>query len=196
MLRRPQVYIVHGYRAAPDHHWFPWLKEQIEAAGAAVHILPLPDSQHPRLADWLACLARYAPAPDADSFFVGHSLGCITVLRYLETLRAPIGGMVLVAGFAERIDILPELDSFSGETLATGALIERVARRVVVASQDDPVVPFACSERLATRLAAKLLVEPHGGHFLGADGCHQLEPVRHELQAMLDDRRAARIPVA
>lgn len=183
-----QVYVVHGYRAAPDHHWFPWLKRRVEATGASVHILPLPDSQQPRLEDWLACLARHAPAPGADSFFVGHSLGCITVLRYLETLRAPVGGMVLVAGFAERIDGLPELDSFSGETLAAGALIERVPRRVVVASQDDPVVPFACSERLATRLAARLLVEPHGGHFLGADGFTELEPVRRALQAMLDDR--------
>ena len=32
-------YIVHGYQASPDSHWFPWLKRLLTADGHTVHTI-------------------------------------------------------------------------------------------------------------------------------------------------------------
>lgn len=48
--------------------------------------------------------------PDEQTYFVGHSLGCQAIARYLESLSESIkvGGVVFVAGFFKRLSGLGE----------------------------------------------------------------------------------------
>lgn len=43
--------------------------------------------------------------PDLNTYFAGHSLGLIAILRYLEILpeTQKVGGCVFVAGFGEEL---------------------------------------------------------------------------------------------
>src|SRR5260370_27029587 len=96
-----KLYIIPGYRASPTDHWFPWLKQRAEARGSAATVLKMPTPSNPELGEWLKTLQESISAPDKNTFFVAHSLGCITLLRYLDSLPAErqIGGFIFVFGF-------------------------------------------------------------------------------------------------
>jgi predicted alpha/beta hydrolase family esterase len=173
-LRR--VVIVHGYESSPDANWFPWLQRTLETEGIAVTFVPLPDPEDPDKAAWENAVSAALGMPDAATMVVAHSLGVVTALRVLAALPEPweLGGLVLVAGFTEQLETLPELDSF----LAADVDIERVATRIgdrtVIRSDTDPFVPPAASDDLARRLDARLQIHPGAGHFMAEDGVTRL----------------------
>lgn len=184
--RRQHVYVVHGYTATPGDHWFPWLKARLEADGVGVEVLPMPDSSQPVAAAWDAFLDARVVRHDEDSFLVGHSLGCIAIVRHLlQTRGAACGGMVLVAGFAEPLRGIPELDGFVAGLGALEDLRQTVARRTVIAAADDEVVPHAATQRLAARLDAQFVTVERGGHFLGREGYTEFPLVYERLAAMM-----------
>ena len=96
-----KVVLVHGWGGTPDEGWFPWLKGELEAKGFEVAAPQLPNTDEPRIAAWVPSLAAAAGEVGEETYFVGHSMGCQTILRYLETLPegAKVGGAIFVAGF-------------------------------------------------------------------------------------------------
>ena len=78
-----KIVIIHGYTSHCDAEWFPWLKTRLERDGLMPYIPEMPDSDHPVLQDWLNQLEREIPVFDEDTLLIGHSLGSITLLRYL-----------------------------------------------------------------------------------------------------------------
>lgn len=179
------VYIIHGYQATPDSHWFPWLKQMLEAEGHQVEVLALPGPNTPKFEGWLDHLRANITRHDAQSFFIGHSLGCITLLRHLESQQDAVGGMVLVSGFAEPLSFLPALDSFTAEPLNTEHLKNIVPQRLVMAAQDDNIVPYPYSLRLAEKLAAEWELFEDGGHFMAEDGFTEFPALYDAISQML-----------
>ncbi|KAF1006166.1 MAG: putative hydrolase YdeN [Luteibacter sp.] len=110
-----RVVIVHGYMASPTDHWFPTLTQSLEVEGARVDVVSLPESNAPRAQAWAATLQDVVPHVDENTFIIGHSLGCVTTLRHLQSLPAGsrIGGLVLVSGFDCTLDNIPELAEFT-----------------------------------------------------------------------------------
>lgn len=167
-----RLFIVHGYMAAPDHHWFNWLKQQAEQAGISVTVPRLPASHTPDPDAWLSALEEDIGRPDEDTWLIGHSLGCITLLNYL-TQRHPeafAGGLLLVAGFSEPVPGLEELSAFTRTPVNGASVICRVKQRAVIASLNDDIVPAEYSLRLSQQLAARFYGLPEHGHFQRSDG--------------------------
>ena len=182
-----KVDIIHGYRASPGSHWFPWLRERLTEAGADVEILAMPTPQEPKLDAWITQVEAAVRDIDSHTYFVAHSLGCITTLRYLQKQNPakPIGGIVLVSGFAKPLPELPMLDEFTQQALDDERLIRSVKRRAVIAAKDDSIVPHAYSKELAERLLADFYEVEHGGHFLESDGYTALPLVADVLAGMM-----------
>src|SRR3989344_405791 len=113
MLSMPRVFLIHGWDGRPDNHWFPYLSLELKANGFEVNAPQMPNAATPKVGEWLSFLKDYVGKPDAETFFVGHSLGCITIARYLAELspKAKVGGCVFVAGFSGNISI-PEISEF------------------------------------------------------------------------------------
>ena len=65
----------------------------------------------------MAHLAQLVGEPDEQTFFVGHSIGCQTILRYLESLPADkkVGGAVFVAGWFVLGDLETEEEKIIGK---------------------------------------------------------------------------------
>ncbi|OLV75237.1 signal peptide-containing protein, partial [Acinetobacter baumannii] len=42
-----QIFVLHGYSASINDHWFLDLKHQIEDENTTVTLIPFPDSEHP-----------------------------------------------------------------------------------------------------------------------------------------------------
>src|ERR1700690_1832263 len=108
-----KVVFVHCWEGTPDQAWYPWLKKELEAKGFEVIVPQLPDTNSPRIAKWVPALAVAAGVVDDDTYFVGHSMGCETIVRYLEGLPEgqKVGGAVFIAGFFERLTGLDNDDN-------------------------------------------------------------------------------------
>lgn len=176
------VYVVHGYMAAPQSNWFPWLVEQCQYHNINIHVLEMPNSHFPDKEIWNDKLTNEIQL-DSDTIVVGHSLGCITLLRYLaqQHTSTSIKGAILVSGFFEAVGGLPELDTFTQESVNFSDLIHRIQHRVVITARNDDIVPHHYSERLAEKLSADFLLYQEGGHFIDRDGIRTLPAVLEKI---------------
>lgn len=179
-----RVFIVHGYQGWPQKNWFPWLTQQLAEKGVKARALTLPHPNAPELEQWLGTLEREITAPDANTYLVAHSLGCITTLQYLmrAPLHEPIGGFVLVSGFDRKIPGLSLLDGFTRDPLDFAKLQRLAPHRAVLSARDDSIVPFAYTEDLAHKLQADFYPRDHGNHFMDSDGFMSLPQVLEILQ--------------
>ena len=153
---KKRVFVIHGFDAHPHKHWFMWLKNKLATLNIDTHILAMPNPQNPTLQEWIECISQNVGNPDKQTFFVAHSLGTISTLQYIETLKQnsikpKIGGILLVSGFCSPLPSLPELDSFANEKLDFTNIISRTNTRIVIAARDDEIVPCDLSENLAQK---------------------------------------------
>src|SRR5437016_1364128 len=97
--------IVHGWDGYPEEGWFPWLKKELQTKGFKVSVPQMPESQKPRINNWVPALAKAVEKAEENTYFVGHSMGVQAITRYLLTLPkgAKVGGAVFVAGFFKRL---------------------------------------------------------------------------------------------
>ncbi len=145
-----KLYIIPGYRASPTDHWFPWLKQRAEARGSAATVLKMPTPSNPELGEWLKTLQESISAPDKNTFFVAHSLGCITLLRYLDSLPAErqIGGFILVSGFSSLPSgtLSKQLDPFIKDPVDYEHLRKMALQRVVIGALEVPRQVARCKD--------------------------------------------------
>ncbi|MBG6179105.1 RBBP9/YdeN family alpha/beta hydrolase [Arthrobacter sp. CAN_A1] len=175
------IFVVHGYQASPGEHWFPWLTSRFPSPQDSVTVLELPTPNEPTTAGWIAALQESIGRPSAGTVIVAHSLGCIAALRFLASLDPgwSLGGLILVAGFAEPLDSLPLLDSFTTGNEFVDRL--EISHCTVIGSDNDPVVTPALTASLADRLGGRLVIVPGGGHFGSDDGYLTFPEVEAEL---------------
>ncbi|AAU38988.1 RBBP9/YdeN family alpha/beta hydrolase [[Mannheimia] succiniciproducens] len=167
---RKQLYITHGYTANSQSHWFQWLKNQLIPHQIHTNIFDMPDSSKPNPQIWLAHHQTYINQCDENTVFIGHSLGCIATLRYLQRQKKKIKGLILVAGFDEPLDNLPELTSFTLQRIYYPELIANIPQRIVIGSSNDEVVAPKYTQKLAANLQASYLTVENAGHFLARQG--------------------------
>lgn len=191
-LMQKRVFIVHGWSGFPEEGWFPWLKKELESRDYKVQVPQLPDAGNPRIEKWVPKLAEVVGIPDEQTYFVGHSIGCQTIARYLESLSADVrvGGAVFVAGFFKRLTNL-EPDEETQETarlwLETPINLEKVKthlpQSIAIFSDNDPYVPLDNQDDLRSKLGSEIIIEHQTGHFSGpSDGVTKLPVV---LEAIL-----------
>lgn len=175
--------IIHGYGAEPGSHWFPWLAEQLTAAGIETTIPALPDALDPRDDVWLGRAAEALGTPDEHTAIIAHSLGCLTALRVFAAAGpgARLGRLVLVSGFLERLPGFDSLDAFVGDGVDVAGMSDRIDRITLIRSDDDTIVPASLTDALAAQLGAQPIVVPGAGHFLGADGHLSLPAARDAI---------------
>lgn len=178
---KKRAFLIHGWSGHPEEGWRPWLRDELAARGIEVAIPAMPDTDHPRMHAWLAKLKEAVGTPNEHCFFVGHSLGVITILQYLEVLkkRQQVGGAVLVAGFTDlSINVTEEdtseLVSFFQTPLDFEKVKKHCGKFVTIHSDNDPYVSLRHGEILRDKLGAKLIVMHNMKHFSGTDGITEL----------------------
>lgn len=178
MSIQKRVFIIHGWEGSPQGDWFPWLQKELEIKGFIVETPVMPDTMYPTLGGWLAHLKKIAGEPDENTYFVGHSLGVITILRYLESLTEDkkIGGIVLVAGFPEPIDY-EEINSFFVKPLDYQRVKKVVGKIIAIHSDNDPDVSLKNGDILKEKLGANLIIIPNAGHLNAEFGFTELPVV-------------------
>ncbi len=182
------VIIVHGWDGTPEEGWFPWLKAELEKNGFVVRVPQLPETGSPRISKWVPALAAAVGVPDTQTYFVGHSMGCQTIARYLETLPEgqQVGGAVFVAGFFKRLTDIDDKETES-HWLDTPIDLHKVRlhlpKSVAIFSDDDPWVSADNQEDFRDKLGSEIVVEHNKKHFSGEEGTTSL-PIA--LQKLLE----------
>ena len=179
-IKNSTVYIIHGYGATPQDHWFPWLNKKLQMQKVNV------------VSAWQQTLSQYIGMPDERCVFVAHSLGTISLLHYLSTLHPQkVGGIILVAGFGARIPSLSQIDNFNIDAYVDRTMIDMATIRAMtqqiycIISKNDPIVAPQASHVLATQLNAHIVEISNGGHFLATDGFTELPEVWSAVEQCL-----------
>ena len=177
-----RVFIIHGWGGSPDANWFPWLKTELENKGFNAIAAQMPNADYPNQENWLRYMQELIGKPDESTFLIGHSLGVIAILRYLETLESNrIGGVILVAGFSESLGTIPEIENFFIKEVDYGKVKLSCNKFVVINSDDDPYVPMRKGEVLRDKLDAKFIVIHNAGHLNAGTGYFKLPIALKEL---------------
>jgi len=169
--------IVHGWGNTPQSNWFQSVAKSLTQEGYNVEVLEMPNTQEPQIDSWTAKLIETAPKPNRDAYFIGYSMGCQTIMRYLESLKGSVqvGKIVFVAPFFN-LQNMEDRDSkrISKPWLETPINFEKVKSHLssltAIFSDNDPYVSLSDKEVFKSLLGAKVIVEHNKGHFRTADG--------------------------
>ena len=178
------VYIIHGYSASPEDHWFLWLEKKLLQDNVLVTRVHLPNSKSPHLNDWLKELEQKVLLND-EAYIVAHSLGCITAVRYISRMNIPIGGAIFVSGFDRRLVNLPVLDEFVKDIPDIAQAGSLITQKLTILSRDDTIVPPSYTEHFALNINSQLIEFKQAGHFLASDGFDELPVVYNNLKLMI-----------
>ena len=182
-----RVFVVHGWEGSPEEGWFPWLKDELTKKGFDVNVLPMPNSEEPKIEEWVSFLAKNVGKADSKTILVGGSIGCQTIWRYLETLAddEKIAGAVLVAPWTKLKPAATE-DEESKEIakpwletpIDWGKVRNKAGRFIAIFSDNDPYVYLEDGKFFEQKLGAKVIIEHEKGHFSGDDGITSLPSAR------------------
>jgi len=182
--------IIHCWDGYPEYCWYPQTKRELEEQGFTVSVPEMPETHAPQLSLWLPKLKEVIGNPDENLFLIGHSSGCITILRYLEQLGPDqkVGGVVLVAGFTDDLGY-EELKNFFETPIDFEKIKTKAKQFVVIASDDDPYVPLKHADILQDKLGADVIIKHSMGHFSGASNeegsCTSLPEVTDTIKKMV-----------
>jgi len=179
------IVILHGIEGHAGIHWQQWLNDELIKAGHKVIMPNLPQSQHPDRHTWLHFIKNIIDnlSQDEEIILVGHSLGVITALDFIETSKRKISKLISVSGFAKPTDN-PLNDYFMKEkTTKFKKVLKNLKSAVVIYGTKDPYVP----QKILSHLAKKLKVEPiiikDGGHLNTESGFTRFPQI---LSAIID----------
>ncbi|MBI3255796.1 MAG: serine hydrolase family protein [Candidatus Andersenbacteria bacterium] len=177
---KKRVFIIHGWGGKPDEHWLPWLGKELEKQGFTVVAPSMPNADKPVIEEWVPYLTREVGELDEHTYFVGHSIGCQTIIRYLETQAGKkAGGCVFVAGWF-KLENLEEGEEGVAEPWERDdidyAKVKSVTQNFTVlnSSDDDYGAVEENKQLFEQRLGAKVIIMENMGHFTEGDGVTKL----------------------
>lgn len=151
----------------------------------------MPEPLHPKIDTWVTFLKEQVGTPDEHTFFVGHSIGCQTILRFLETFApdARIGGAVLLAPWIHLTDEAYETEEdfeIAKPWIQTQLLWNKIKSHsnnfIAIFSDNDPLVPLTDSKIFEEKLGTQTIIEHNKEHFSGNSGIKELPSL---LEAVL-----------
>ncbi len=179
--------IVHCWDGTSHYAWYQSAKLGLEEKDYSVTVLDMPDTENPKLHEWLQHLTQAIDQPDDELVLIGHSLGNVTIMRYLETLATNqyIDKAIMVAAFTDQLGFR-ELENFFETPLDFQYIKSRSKRGfTVIQSDNDPYVAVQYGTRLQEELGAKLIIKHGLDHMSGAangeQSCTELPDVAENV---------------
>jgi len=161
-----RILIIHGWESNSKEHWFLEEKERLEKLGHMVTVPDMPDSLYPKKDAWVDVIANFAPKD--DSILIGHSLGGIAVLRYLEG-DVKIPKCILIATPIRKLlrddyDFGP-VENFLEPDFNWEKIKQNCKEFVVMNQVDDEWVPLQHGKDLAGYVEGKFEIVEGNNHF-------------------------------
>jgi predicted alpha/beta hydrolase family esterase len=187
-----RIIMIHRWAGGPDDDWRPWLKSEFEKRGYEVYVPEMPDTETPVIEKWVGKIAGVVGMPDKDTYFVGHSIGCQAILRYIDSHRfgplEKVGGAVFVAGWFDLENMEDEESvAIAKPWIETPINIEKIKtvlpHSALIISDNDPYGCFEENKENFAKLGAKIVVIPNAGHITAKSGFTELPEVIEEVES-------------
>jgi len=160
-LKPNKILIVHGWEADSSSNWFPQAKDFFAHKGFQVFVPDCPGNYFPKLEDWLAIIKQYRP--DASWILIGHSLGGVALMRYLETAPQPVAQTILTATPIHEMQFTP-LKNFFKDGFDFAKIRHNGGKINLIFEEEDEVVPLEHGKILAEKFRAPLEIIPGAIH--------------------------------
>ena len=172
-----KVYLIHGWGGNDSSEgWFGWLKQNMKDRGIEAIGFNMPNTDTPVIEEWVGFMKENIKDIDEDTYFIGHSIGCQAILRFLETLNedVKIAGCIFVAPWMELDENTikeegEESVRISKPWVETPIDFEKVKKHtnrfLAIFSDDDPYVPLNQVEKFKQNLDAETVVKKNEEHF-------------------------------
>ncbi len=188
-----KIYIVHCWDGTKDDGWYPWLDKQLSNENIIVYRFDMPNTTSPDIDEWVSFLDSKVESLDENTFFVGHSIGCQTIMRYLQTKNmCKIGGILFVAPWLELLDFAIEDEesyNVAKPWLNTKIDFEKVKQFTnninCIFSDNDYFVSLDQKDKFEKLLDANTIVVSGKGHISQDDGVYELKEILEECKNML-----------
>ncbi len=188
-----KIYIVHCWDGSMDDGWYPWLDKELSNEENKVYRFNMPDTANPKINEWVSYLDSRVETLDDKTYFVGHSIGCQTIMRYLETKDVTkIGGILFVAPWLDLLDYAvsdPESYDTAKPWLTEKIDFEKVKKFTdnihCIFSSDDYFVSIEQKDKFEKLLNAKTIVVDNKGHISQDDDVYELKEIIDECHKMI-----------
>lgn len=172
-----KVYLIHGWGGSDSSEgWFGWLKEELRNRGIDIIVFNMPNTNSPKIKEWVSFLEKNIKEKDLneETYFIGHSIGCQTILRYLERLpeNKKIAGAIFIAGWFNLIRECygsEEEKKIAKPWIETPINSEKVKKHtenlLAIFSDNDDCVPLSDSKIFKEKLNARIVIKNNEGHF-------------------------------
>ncbi len=196
-----RVIIIHRWGGNPESDWYPWLQKELEQRGIEVLVPRMPNTSKPDIKAWVSHLQKIVGQLNSETHFVAHSIGCQTVMRFLESTTAEtkagtkMGKIIFVAGWFK----LGNLESKAIEAIAKPwvktpldfrNIRSKMRSLTVFLSRDEP---YGFVEENAAlfreKLGANVIIENNQGHYTAEEGIITVLEVLRRLVAPVTPQR-------
>lgn len=171
-----KLYMIHGWGGSSEDNWFPWLKSELEKKknNIEIYVFDMPDSETPRIEKWVGYLEEEIKEVDEHTYFIGHSIGCQTIMRFLEKLHKhkKIGGCIFIAGWFNLTKETYEdegdkklMHPWTTRQIDFSRVLDHCDNFLAIFSKNDPYVHISDSKIFEEKLNAKVIIEKNKGHF-------------------------------
>lgn len=177
-----RAFIIHRWSGGPHDDWRPWLKEELESQGYQVTVPEMPDTDVPVIKKWVEHIKAVVGIPDEQTLFIGHSIGCQAILRYLETIDRPVLGAIFVAGWFKLENLEDrEVKKIARPWVETPLDFEKIRKvlpwSALLISDNDPYGAIEENKAQFSQLGSRVVILHGAGHITEEDGFTQLPQV-------------------
>lgn len=190
-----KIYLVHCWGGTSNDGWYPWIDRSLSNTNTKVIRFDMPNTSKPVINEWLDKLDSVIDNLDENTYFIGHSIGCQTIMRYLETKEiTKIGGILFIAPWFDLFKKAVE-DEESYNTayhwINNKIDLEKVKKFTnninCIFSDNDYFVSLEQKDEFKNKLNAKTCVVKNKGHISQDDNVFELNEILDLSKKMLGE---------
>lgn len=182
---KKRMFIIHRWDGTPNSDWYPWLKRELEKKGFEAIVPEMPNTAEPKIDSWVAHLKKVVGKLNEDTYFIGHSIGCQTIMRYLEeeNYNGKIAGLIFVAGWfklgnLENEEVKAIAKPWINTPIDFNKVKQKTNKIAVLLSSNDPYGFVNENKKIfEEKLNAKVIIEKNKGHFTEDDNVLELPEI-------------------
>lgn len=177
-----RVVLIHGYNANPEMNFHPWLLKELKDRGVEVIAPKLPLEGEPSPLECVEALIQAVGQLDDQTVIVGHSLGGVVALRYLEAAEAASTPRAVILVGSPWLIKNEKIKSFFLSDFDYDVVMWKAKEFVIVHDKEDKLVPFDHAQKYAKMLGGELVATEGQDHFMEAEYPILLDVILRKLQ--------------
>jgi len=185
-----RAFLIHRWDGNPEEPMHVWIKKTLEAKGFDVFVPKMPNPSKPKIKPWIKKIEETVGKSNKEDIFIGHSVGCQAILRYVEKLykNEKVKKIIFIAPwmYLDKQTIEEEGEEVievAKPWMNTPIDFEKVKTHcnefIAIFSDNDPYVPLYNIDIFRKNLNSEILILNKRGHF---DPSHNIDKLPEILK--------------